>query len=150
VAGTLQVNAARMAEELAGGFSQATDLAEFVVQKCAIDYRTAYVVVGETVRAASRCGLRGVDITGEMLDNAAIEYRGRPLGLAGTDLTAVLDPQQIVLTRTAQGGAAPSAVGAMVESCRATAAELRATAGRRRKAIDAAERSLVTEARDRT
>ena len=147
VVGTLRVNSERMLEELAGGFSQATDLAEFIVQRCGIDYRTAYLVVGETVRAASRSGLRGVDITGDMLDNAAIDHRGRPLGLGGADLTSVLDPQQIVLTRTARGGAAPSAVEAMIESCRGTAAELRAVAGRSRAALDAAERSLVNEAR---
>ena len=35
---------------LESGFSQATDLAEFVMQTCGVDYRTAYVVVGAAVR----------------------------------------------------------------------------------------------------
>jgi argininosuccinate lyase len=147
VVATLRVNGARMAEELAGGFSQATDLAEFVVQHCAIDYRTAYLVVGETVRAASRAGLRGLDITGEMLDRAAVEQRGRPLGLTGTDLSAVLDPRQIVMTRTAQGGAAPSAVDDMVGSCRRSCAALGEESRRLRAGFDEAERSLLSLAR---
>ena len=54
---------------------------------------------------------------------------GRPLGLTGRDLTAVLDPRQIVATRTGAGGAAPArSSSAMVEPCRREqAAELRAT-----------------------
>jgi argininosuccinate lyase len=147
VVDTLQVNADVMAEELMSGFSQATDLAEFIVQRCGIDYRTAYVVVGETVRSASRGGLRGVDITGEMLDRVASERHGQPLGLAGTDLSAVLDPRQVVLTRTAQGGAAPTAVHAMIDSCRATIAQLRAESAGWRASFDAAEQSLLKLAR---
>jgi argininosuccinate lyase len=147
VVATLRVNVARMAEELADGFSQATDLAEFIVQRCAIDYRTAYLVVGETVRAASRGGLRGVDITGDMLDNVAIEQLGRPLGLGGTDLTGVLDPRQIVMTRTAQGGAAPAAVDEMVGSCRRACVDLGDESRRLRGVFARAEGGLVSVAR---
>src|SRR5256886_4191173 len=37
---TLQVNAERMRAALDSGFSQATDLAEYIMQSCAIDYRS--------------------------------------------------------------------------------------------------------------
>ena len=147
VVSTLSVNAERMWEELEGGFSQATDLAEYVMGKCGIDYRSAYVVVGHTVRAAAKAGLRGVDITGEMLDAAALEHIDRPLGLTGSDLTSVLDPRQIVLTRTSGGGAAPAAVEAMVASCRASAAGLSAEAARWREHFAAAEQNLLERAR---
>jgi argininosuccinate lyase len=146
VVSTLRVNKERMAAELTKGFSQATDLAEFVVQRCGLDYRTAYVVVGETVRAASRQGMRGVDITGDMLDQAALEVRGATLGLSGTDLREVLDPRQIVMTRTAEGGAAPEAVEAMIVSCRTQLAELRTTVARWRSALERAEDALLAEA----
>jgi len=89
---TLTVNSARMAAVLDGGFSQATDLAEFVMQDCGVDYRTAYRVVGHAVREASARRLRGVDIDGDLLDAAATALTGKPLGLAGRDLSAVLDP----------------------------------------------------------
>ena len=46
-----------------------------------------------------------MDLTGDMLDRAAEATIGRPLGLAGRDLSEVLDPRAIVLTRTAPGGA---------------------------------------------
>ncbi|HYT26024.1 MAG TPA: lyase family protein, partial [Actinomycetota bacterium] len=97
---TLQVNAERMRAALDSGFSQATDLAEYIMQSCAIDYRSAYRVVGHTVRQASAAGLAGADIDGAMLDAAATEVTGHPLGLAGRDLSAALDPWQIVASRT--------------------------------------------------
>jgi argininosuccinate lyase len=143
---TLQVNTDRMADALRDGFTQATDLAEHIVTLCGIDYRTAYLIVGQTVRVASAAGLRGVDITGEMLDRAAVDLLGRPLGLANCDLTCVLDPGQIVATRSARGGAAPSAVEAMVAACRADATELRADALRRQASFDRAEEALVERA----
>src|SRR4030081_2118025 len=85
VVATLRVHPERMEQSLLQGFSQATDLAEHVMQSCGVDYRTAYLVVGRAVSRAGREGLRGVDITGEMLDQAALEQIGRRLGLAGSD-----------------------------------------------------------------
>jgi argininosuccinate lyase len=144
---TLHVNTSRMADALTSGFTQATDLAEHIVTVCRIDYRTAYLIVGRTVREAAAKGLRGVDLTGEMLDNASVELEGRPLGLAGRDLSEVLDPRQIVLTRSAQGGAAPAALHAMVESSRAETAALRTEAARWKGSFDTAEDALLASAR---
>jgi argininosuccinate lyase len=49
---TLEVNTARMWAALEAGFCQATDLAEYVMLTCGLDYRTAYQVVGVAVRTA--------------------------------------------------------------------------------------------------
>ena len=65
VVATLDVRAERMLESLRNGFSQATDLAEFVMQAARVDYRSAYLVVGRAVREAGRQGLRGLDLTGD-------------------------------------------------------------------------------------
>jgi argininosuccinate lyase len=143
---TLQVNAHRMWNALESGFSQATDLAEYVMQTCDVDYRTAYQVVGVAVRRAHAAGLRGIDLDGAMLDDAAREHTGRPIGLAGRDLSEVLDPRHIVETRTAAGGAAPPVVEGMAASCRTQARELRDLADNRRAAFQAADRRLLETA----
>jgi argininosuccinate lyase len=148
VVATLGVNADRMWESLESGFSQATDLAEYVMQACGIDYRSAYLVVGSAVRAASREGRRGIDLTGERLDTAARETIGRPLGLAGRDLSEVLDPRAIVHTRTSAGGAAPQVVRGMAETCSRDAARLRSLAEESRRAMDRAEAALLSRARE--
>ena len=143
---TLQVNVPRMWAALEAGFCQATDLAEYVMQTCGLDYRTAYQVVGVAVRTAHEAGLRGIDLDGEMIDAAALQYAGRALGLAGMDLSEVLDPRRIVATRTATGGAAPEVVGAMAASCSEQAAELRDRARASRASFAEAERSLLAAA----
>jgi argininosuccinate lyase len=143
---TMAVNTPRMWSALESGFCQATDLAEYVMQTCGLDYRTAYQIVGIAVRTAHEAGLRGVDLDGAMLDAAAKEYTGRPIGLAGSDLSEVTDPRSIVETRTAAGGAAPAVVEGMAASCAAQAAELRAAVRAQRAAFAAAERILLAAA----
>ena len=144
---TLTVNSARMAAVLEAGFSQATDLAEFVMQDRGVDYRTAYRVVGHAVREASARRLRGVDIDGGLLDAAAEALTGKPLGLAGRDLSAVLDPGRIVASRTALGGAAPVEVTRMAGEVTERAAALAGQAHGWREAYLAAEEALAATAR---
>ena len=144
---TLEVNATRMRAALESGFSQATDLAEYVMQICGIDYRSAYRVVGHAVRQASASGLRGSDIDGALLDASATEVIGRPLGLTGHDLSAALDPWQIVVSRTTLGGAAPDEVTRMAEQVAAQARELADEARRWRETYQAAEDALLAAAR---
>lgn len=140
---TLLVNTSRMWATLEAGFCQATDLAEYVMLTCGLDYRTAYQVVGVAVRTAHDAGLRGIDMDGQMLDAAAQQYAGHTLGLAGTDLSEVLDPRRIVATRTAVGGAAPKVVEAMAASCSEQAAQLLDAARSRRAGFAKAEQELL-------
>ena len=103
---TLRGQRRPMARGLDAGYTQATDLSEFIVQTCGVDYRSAYVVVGRTVREASRRGMPGRHITGAMLDEAAIARdRASPGGWTRRDLSAALDPRVIVETP----GSAPAA-----------------------------------------
>ena len=144
---TLRVNDDRLAEQVRGGYTQATDLAEYLVQACDVDYRTAYQIVGRTVRAASRAGVPGIAITGEMIDRAAEEYRGSPLGVSGRDLSAVLDPWQIVLSRSARGGASPEALTRMTTALHVELSDLATAAAERSAGHEAAEAALLATAR---
>jgi argininosuccinate lyase len=143
VVATLKVRPERMWESLLAGFSQATDLAEYVMLTCGVDYRTAYYVVGSAVRDAAQKGLRGIDLTGRMLDEAAVREIGRPLGLADRDLEEVLDPRKIAFGRTSPGGAAPQIVREMAAGCRADAVELEQQARQRLTRYQEAENRLL-------
>jgi argininosuccinate lyase len=148
VTDTLQVNEGRMWESLLSGFSQATDLAEHVMAEADLDYRSAYLVVGRAVRTAAERGLRGVDISPELLDEAARAVIERPLGLAASGLEEVLDPRAIVASRTLPGGAAPGTVRSMAASCKDDAAALGAAARDRLGRYRSAEEELVRVARE--
>jgi argininosuccinate lyase len=147
VIGTLRVNPERMREELDRGYTQATDLAEYLVQARGVDYRTAYVVVGNTVRAASRAGVPGAEITGHMIDEAALAHTGRSWGLAGEDLAPVLDPWRIVESRRAEGGAAPAAVARMAGELRTELDALARAVADQTAGFDRAEQQLLRAAR---
>ncbi len=143
---TLEVNVERMAHGLDAGYTQATDLSEFIVQTCRVDYRSAYDVVGRTVREASRQGIPGGSITGAMLDEAAIAETGQSWGLAEIDLTAALDPRLIIETRKGTGGAAPGAVESMITQCEQKTDELLAAVEQRRQTLEHAEQRLLERA----
>jgi argininosuccinate lyase len=144
---TLEVNVERMADGLEAGYTQATDLSEYIVQRCGVDYRTAYDVVGRTVREASERGIVGKQITGRMLDEAAIAETGEPWGLTAADLSPALDPRVIVESRKGTGGAAPTAVVSMIRGCEQRADDLAAAVQQRRQVLDEAERRLLERAR---
>jgi argininosuccinate lyase len=144
---TLQVNERRMREELDTGYTQATDLCEYITVTCGVDYRSAYDVVGRTVREAAARGLPGKEITGAMIDAIALEETGRSWGLAGRDLGPALDPRAIVESRTGVGGAASGSVEAMVRQCRDHARVLDEEVSRRRALLEGAEAALLDHAR---
>ncbi len=149
---TLQVHGERLWSVLEGSFAQAADLAEHLMLTSRLDYRSAYRVVGHAVRTAADQGLRGVDLDAAALDAAAIAVLGRPLGLngGGSDgeaLARVLDPREVVRTRTARGGAAPAEVARMAANCAAEAVELNAQARTCREHFHAAEQTLIAGAR---
>lgn len=142
---TLSVNEARLSQELARGFTQATDLAEYVMLAAGIDYRSAYTVVGEAVRTASQAGLCCADVTADMIDDAARLRLGRPLGLDGRQLRQVLDPAAIVETRVATGGASSVAVSEMTADLSRAVTRLRSeVAVKAARTVQAEDLLLVT------
>ncbi len=146
VVDTLTVNSERMWAELEAGFSQATDLAEYIMMTAGIDYRSAYNIVGNTVRAASQQGLRGIDISATMLDEVAIETCGQTLDLEADQLAEVLDPRNIVATRLAAGGAGPEVVAAMADRYESEGRALVSSSEEQLARFATAEAELVAEA----
>lgn len=147
VVATMSVNADRMWDVLQGGFSQSTDLAEHIMLKAGIDYRSAYRITGETVKQASRRGLRGIDIASSDIDAAAISLGMPKPSLDSVALAQALDPKVIVSTRTAAGGAAPVEVERMAVHQLDMAKSNAAKACLRLNEFTQAEQSLVERAR---
>lgn len=143
---TLHVHPERLWSVLVGSFAQASDLAEYLLQSCTLDYRSAYHVVGHAVRTAVEQGLRGVDLDPAALDAAAVAVLGQPLGLDAGPLARVLDPREVVRSRTAAGGAAPAEVCRMATACASDATDLGREARTRREHFQATEQALIAAA----
>src|SRR5262249_43657829 len=76
---TLTINERRLRNELDGGFTQATDVAEELMVRCGLDYRRAYHIAGRAVRALADDGKSGRQLTSADIDAAACEVLGHTL-----------------------------------------------------------------------
>lgn len=110
VLATLRINTARMAEAAQGGFSTATDLADYLVRK-GLPFREAHAVVGRIVRL---CLEHGCDLADLSLE----EYQEVSDHIAA-DVFAAITVEGSLAARDIPGGTAPSRVKAAVESARA-------------------------------
>ncbi len=121
----LTVNADLAARRVAENFVGATDLAEVIMLKCTIDYKTAHDIVGRAVRSAIESG--SPTLTAESLDAAAVEtqHTASLQRLTPEDIADALDPALIIAARTGPGGAAESSVTQMIAECRESLADHR-------------------------
>ncbi len=124
----------------------ATDLADELVLRVGLDYRTAYRVVG---RAVARSLEDASGITAASLDDAARTITGSPLPASDVpfDVAAVLDPAALVATRRESGGCGPQAVREEMASLRPLISANDAWRDERRKANRASRASLLHVAR---
>lgn len=110
VVGSLRVNTARMAEAAAGGFSTATDLADYLVRK-GLPFREAHAVVGSVVRVCLDRGCGLGDIT-------FAEYR-EVCDRIDTDVYDAIAVEGSLATRDIPGGTAPAQVKTAIAAANA-------------------------------
>ena len=103
----IEVKKDRMRKMTGSYWAQATDVAGALVREKGLPWRTAHQIVGILVRFSYERGLKPEQATTELLDEAAIEYRGEPVGLSNEVLRRALDPVEFVNGRTLYGGPAP-------------------------------------------
>ncbi len=89
---------------------QATEVAAALVRDLDMNWRTAHQIVGILVRFCEERKIKPMDVTTKLLDEAAIEYMGKPAGLSAESLRVSLDPVAAVNRRTLFGGPAPDEV----------------------------------------
>jgi argininosuccinate lyase len=106
----LTVDRDRMLEVVRRFWAQGADVAGALVSELGLPWRTAHQIVGILVRHSVERNIPPLETTTEMLDEAAVEYSGKPVGLSPEALAAALDPEESVRRRTLYGGPAPSAL----------------------------------------
>ncbi|MCL2680692.1 MAG: argininosuccinate lyase [Coriobacteriia bacterium] len=103
----LTVNTERMSTASTGGFMAATDLADYLVEKCNLPFRQAHEIVGSIVLTCERQGRTLQDLS---ID----ELQGFFAGF-GRDVEAALRIEKIVEARATAGGTAPKAIAVQLE-----------------------------------
>lgn len=126
---SLRFRTKRLEESAGAGFSTATELADSLVRKTGIPFRTAHQIVGRIATTNTSPSL-------EELDAAAEEVAGiRPsvMGYGRDDLARALDPHSNVALRSRPGGPAPAETERMVAWRREEVARRTARAEERRE-----------------
>jgi argininosuccinate lyase len=146
---TLAVRADVMAERAGAFWSTASHLADELVRRFDLPFRTAHHVVGRFVRHAIDAGQGPADADPELFERAAREMAGRPLGLGAAELRRALDPKAFVESRVSEGSANPRRVAEHIDLLQEAAAGHEAWRRAQRARIDAAVAGLEREARRR-
>ncbi|MFP6663739.1 MAG: argininosuccinate lyase [Deltaproteobacteria bacterium] len=142
----LSFNTELMQQRATEGFIHATDLAETIMRDGGATYRQAHRLVGLAVRNSLERDPQANDVPQDILDAAAIEVLGRPLGIAPEVLAGLTRPADIVATRQGLGGAAAEPVHAMLEECAEMVSAHREFCSNQRDRIRASEAALLSEA----
>jgi argininosuccinate lyase len=113
---TLTVRKDVMARRALEGFGTVTELADEIVRQTGLSFRDSHHIVGVTTRKAIEAGKLANEITSEMIDAAAREVIGKPLGLDAKIVEKALDAFENVRVRDIPGGPAPVEVQRMIEN----------------------------------
>ncbi|MDD1738170.1 MAG: argininosuccinate lyase, partial [Methanothrix sp.] len=108
---TLKFNKERLEKSSGAGFSTATEIADSLVRKTGMPFRTAHSIVGRIAATGGRPDLAD-------LDRIALEMAGYKVserGFAPSDLERALDPKSNVALRANTGGPAPKETERMIK-----------------------------------
>lgn len=142
VVSTLTVNKDLMKERSGIFFSQASELADTLVREKSLSFRTAHKIIGTVVREALAQGKKPSQIDSQMIDAAAMEVTGKPVGLDPEVLLRSLDPMEIVKAKNGIGGAAPQAVKISIQHRKAQLEEDRKSLAGKKERVSAAREKL--------
>lgn len=92
------------------GFVGATELANMLVRKYDVAFRTAHKIAGAVVKALIDSKKTLLDATPELVAKAAQESAGITLAVKNADIVSCTNPRKLVETYKVQGGPSPTEV----------------------------------------
>jgi argininosuccinate lyase len=114
----LEANRKVLRRSTAQNFSTMTELADLLVREHGLSFRAAHRLVSVLVNAALARGLRADGIDLALVEAAAGEVLGRPLGMTEAKLRQALDPLENVRSYAVRGGPTPAVVAQALERFR--------------------------------
>jgi argininosuccinate lyase len=95
-------------------YSTTTELANLLVKKYKISFRTSHKIIGAVVKTLHDNKLTLSDLTPELLNKTAKDFAGITLLTKLTDIKGSIDPQKFVESHKIMGGPAPLEVRRML------------------------------------
>jgi argininosuccinate lyase len=97
----------KMLEYVRAGFSCATEVAYHIVKESGCGPRRAHRIVATMVRMARERGFKAYEVTGDLLDEAALFAEEQPPRIGTKQLRELLDPINFIKSHHNTGGTAP-------------------------------------------
>jgi argininosuccinate lyase len=107
----------------AAGFVGATELANMLVRKYKVAFRTSHKIIGALVKSLVDSKKTLLDATPELLQKTALEAAGVKLAVKKEDIVSCVDPRKLVETHKALGGPSPVEVGRAIKTGKRSMAE---------------------------
>lgn len=126
----------------ATGFVGSTELANMLVRKYNVAFRTSHKIVGALVKSLVDSHKTLLDATPELLGKAANEAAGVKLSVKMADIADCTSPRRLVETSKALGGPAPIEVKRAIETCKKTMADTEGNIVKLKNDLADAERKL--------
>jgi argininosuccinate lyase len=142
VLATLDVKGDVMLARAGASWATASNLADAIVRATGCSFRSAHGIVGRLVRHAVADGVSPDSVTGAMLDRAAVEITGAPVGFSDDVVRTALDPVQFVASRVTQGSVNPVEVQRMLKQCQGLVRQERRWLGARKSRTALARQQL--------
>jgi argininosuccinate lyase len=103
----LKVTTSDVQSKALKNFVAATELANLLVRKYNVPFRSAHKIVGALVKSLIEAKLTFADVTQKMLSTAAERSTGIKLNINAEDVKALVDPLKLVEACKVKGGPAP-------------------------------------------
>jgi argininosuccinate lyase len=134
------------APALRGTFATSTELADTLVREGGLGFPEAHAAVARLVEDRRRQGRGFAEVSPDEVETAALAAAGRRVRLSVEAIARAIDPRSFVSSRIIPGGPGPQAVGAMLDSARATLATSRQATRAVRDRVAAARAQRGVEA----
>jgi len=97
-------------------FTTSTELANMLVRKSGVSFRSAHRIVGALVRDLIEKGLNLFDVTPDMIKSVSSRIAGSSVTVTEEDIRSSVDPKRFVEAHNVKGGPCPEEVGRMLNS----------------------------------
>jgi argininosuccinate lyase len=123
-------------------FSTTTELANILVRKYDVPFRTSHKIVGALVKTLLDKKLSLSNATPELLQKVAKDSAGLNLQVKAKDIQESIDPAKFVESHKAKGGPSPAEVKRMLKNRKKYAAQSKTNLEEKKGKLDAADGQL--------
>jgi argininosuccinate lyase len=128
-------------------FVAATELANMLVRKYNVPFRSAHKIVGALVKTLMEAKKTFKDAAPELLAKMAKDTVGITLTVKGEDIAESVDPKKIVASHNIKGGPAPATVKNALATRKKHMAQTKSNVSKLKQRLDLAEKKLDSTAK---